>query len=351
MDVEFGNGKNMLYRYLTPKNLKTKAGFDHPDPMLEELTYGEGYAFSNMIRRNVTSGSHIFFHTTIGGQRYITAHYLVSKVMEGFDARQDKNIRVNFKNPHIHPESYPEWWSGSDDDPDYDHENEKEDDSDDIMIFGETEKSIGKLVNPLPFDRDLAERLEFEGKRIEFDITNKRGRMMRDSERITSCTRTPRYITTKDVKLLYNEIASINQEEVEEMKPEVELINTENLILETPYSEKDIEELLFRFPEILEKGLKVLSRQESLPTGRVDLLLKDNRGEIILLEIKEGFPRDSVITQVLSYKNDVEKKYPGKKVKCAILCQDCSKRVQNAAKNGRINIYTYGTFFKINKKI
>jgi hypothetical protein len=158
MDVEFGNAKNMLYRYLTPKNFKTMAGFDHPDPMLEELTYGEGGAFSNMIRRNVTPTSHIFFHTTIGGQRYITAHYFVSKVMEGFDARQDKNIRENFRNPHIHPENYPEWW------PDYDHENEKDDDSYDIIIFGDPKKSIGKLVNPLPFDRDLAERLEFEGK-------------------------------------------------------------------------------------------------------------------------------------------------------------------------------------------
>lgn len=343
MDIVFGDGKNLLYGYLSPmdKLYKKKLGFNEPDPDLDELTYGEAGRKADRIRKNVKPGSHIFFHTTIGGQRYIKGHFFVSKIMEGFDARHDKSIRENFKNPHIHPEEYPEWW------PDYDHETEKEDDRDDVIIFGDLKKSKGKLTNPIPFARDLAERLEFEGKRIEFDIINKRGRTMSDSECITSCTRTPRYITRRDVKFLLNEIASLATGEVEETKPEVESLDIERLILESPYSESDIEELIFRFPDILEKGLKVLSRQESLPSGRVDLLLENNEGEVILLEIKEGFPRDSVITQVLSYKNDVEKRYPKKKVTPAILCQDCSRRVRNAAKSAGINIYTYGTFFSI----
>jgi len=344
MDVEFGNGKNMLYRYLTPKSFKAMAGFYHPDPDFDELTYGESGRFSNMIRKNVKPGSHIFFHTTIGGQRYITGHFFVSEVVEGFDARHDDNIRKGFRNPHIHPEEYPGWW------PDYDHENERKEDRDDIIVFGDPKKSLGKLAIPLPFDRDLAERLEFEGKRIEFDIRDKRGRTLSDSECITSCTRTPRYITRRDVRYLLSEIASIHGE-VEETKPEVESSNGESLIMDSDYSERELEELIFRFPEVLEKGSRIVSRQERLPSGRVDLLLENDRGEIILLEIKAGFPRDSVIAQVLSYKNDVEKRYPARKVRLAILCQDCSQRVRNAAKNAGIGIYTYGTLFQISREL
>jgi hypothetical protein len=202
MEIEFGNGKNMLYRYLRPEIIREQ-GWNHSDPMLEELTYGDSGRFGDRIRNNVRPGSHVFFHTTIGGQRYITGHYFVSKIMEGFDARHDKNIRKNFENVHIHPENYPDWWS------DYDRKNEDPEDSTDIVIFGDPKKSLGKLANPLPLDRDLAERLEFEGKRIKFDIINKRGRTMSDSECITVCTRTPRYITRRDVKFLLNEIASI----------------------------------------------------------------------------------------------------------------------------------------------
>lgn len=361
--IESGIGKNLLYRYLRPEIMK-KQGWNHPDPVLEELTYGDSNRFGNMIRNNVSLGSHIFFHTTIGGQRYITGHYFVSKIMEGFEARHDKNIRKKFRNIHIHPENYPDWW------PNYDIE--KEEDSNDVIIFGDPKKSFGKFINPIPFDRDLAQRLEFEkGKKIEFEIINKKHRTMSDSECITSCTRIPRFITTRDVKFLLNEIATINgDDQVVELEEsdlhqeissidngEVELIKREipssetEFILPSNFSERDIENFLFRYPEALEKGLKILSRQESFPSGRVDLLFENKRKEIILLEIKEGFPRDSVITQVLSYMKDVEKRYPKKRIKPAILCQDCSERVLNAAKSAEINIYKYGTFLNIKKDV
>ncbi|WMW26140.1 hypothetical protein RE474_05315 [Methanolobus sediminis] len=138
MDIEYGNGKNMLYRYLSPSVMKKKH-IDHPDPLFDELTYGEGGNFSSMVRQNVLPGSHIFFHTTIGGQRYITAHYFVSKIMEGFDARQDKDTRATYRNVHIHPENFEEWW------PSYDVNLEKETDSNDIVIFGDKKSLLGNL--------------------------------------------------------------------------------------------------------------------------------------------------------------------------------------------------------------
>jgi hypothetical protein len=208
MEIEFGNGKNLLYRYIDDAN----KNWDHPDPLFKELIYGEGGGgnFGTMVRNNVRKGSHIFFHTTIEGQRYITAHYFVSKIVEGYDAKHDDKIRSNYQNVHIHPENYPEWW------PDYDIDKEIKSDSDDILVFGDYEKSLGKLVSPLKFDRELAEKLKFEkNKQIEFEIVNKNGKVINDSQRITSCTRVPRYITNDDVIYLIEKIGRKSE------KPEI----------------------------------------------------------------------------------------------------------------------------------
>ena len=206
MGIEFGNGKNMLYRYIAD-DVKLKNNWNHPDPYFKELTYGEGGGgvFSSMVRNNVRIGSHIFFHTTIEGQRYITAHYFVSKIVEGYYARHDDKIRNKYKNAHIHPENYPEWW------PNYDVDKEIKGERNDILIFGDDKKSWGELKNPLKFDRELAEKLKFENNQIKFEIVDKNGKVMGDNNCITSCTRVPRYITKNDVIFLSEKISNSNK--------------------------------------------------------------------------------------------------------------------------------------------
>ncbi len=201
MEIEFGNGKKMLYRYL-PDDVKLKDNWIHPDPNFHEFTYGEGGRYSKMVRNNVRYGSHIFFHTTIEGQRYITAHYFVSQIVEGYDARHDDKIRIKYKNVHIHPENYPEWWGSN-----YDVDKEIKSESNDILVFGDDKKSWADLKNPLKFDRELAEKLKFETNQIKFRIVDKNGKVMSDSDCITSCTRVPRYITKNDVILLIEKIS------------------------------------------------------------------------------------------------------------------------------------------------
>lgn len=222
MEIEFGNGKNMLYRYLIPDVMKKRHG-DHPDPLFEEYTYGDSGKYGNMIRKNIESGSNIFFHTTIGGQRYITAHYYVSRVMEGYEARHNDEIRTKFNNIHIHPENYPDWWY------DYDVDLEKEDDENDVVVFGYPRKSLGKLTNPIKFDRDFGEKLEFENTQIKFEIINKNGRVMNDAECISSCTRVPRYLTKNDVKFLINEINLLNGGKNVDFDHESKFSGNENL--------------------------------------------------------------------------------------------------------------------------
>ncbi|WP_319506924.1 endonuclease NucS domain-containing protein [uncultured Methanolobus sp.] len=342
MDIKFGKGRHMLYRYLPAETMKKKY-CEHPDPLFDELTYGEGGGFSDRVRNNVLPGSHIFFHTTIGGQRYIMAHYFVKELVEGYDARHDDKIRENYKNVHIHPENYPEWWMG-----DYDPELEDEDETNDIIIFGDEKMSLGKLENPVPFDRYLAEKLEFEPyKKITFDIYNKNGKLLLDSERITSATRNPRFITENDVRTILYEI-ELRNNDVKFNSPQHTKNTPQNKTrFDVDVSEKQIETSIFVNPSLLGNNMKIVSRQLVIPSGRIDLLLETEGNELLILEIKKGFPNDSVITQVLSYKADIENMYPEKVVKLAILCEDCSSKVKNAANASNIAIYNYGHFFEV----
>ena len=84
MGIEVRQRKGMLIVYKSDEEYRDT----HPDPMFDELTYGDITNHATIIVKNVKQGSHIFFHTTLkDGQRYITAHYFVARVMEGFDAR------------------------------------------------------------------------------------------------------------------------------------------------------------------------------------------------------------------------------------------------------------------------
>ncbi|WMW26141.1 endonuclease NucS [Methanolobus sediminis] len=169
---------------------------------------------------------------------------------------------------------------------------------------------------------------------------------MSDSECITSCTRVPRYITKNDVRTLFEEISLLNEIDGFSKESNKAYLEFETR-LDIDFPEKYIEDMVFMQPNLVEPGMKVISRQLTIPTGRIDLLLENEAGEIVILEIKKGFPRDDVVAQVLSYKGDIEDRYPDKNVKTAILCEDCSNRVKNAAKSADMIIYKYGAYFQI----
>ena len=188
MDKESGNG-DMLIFYRSDKEYRDT----HPDPNFDELTYGDITNHATIIRKNVKQGSHIFFHTTIiekngDKQRYITAHYFVKEVIEGDEARADEE-KKKYKNPHIHKP--------------YER---------DIIIFGDedNEKSFKEEKNWIKFDRELAEKIEFEGNNPKI-IFDKPGKKKSDLRIISDATRTPRRLTEESVRFLYNKIQSGNR--------------------------------------------------------------------------------------------------------------------------------------------
>ncbi|VVB63368.1 Uncharacterised protein [uncultured archaeon] len=70
-------GNDLLYRYLSREQFERHFGYYHPDPLIDEFSYGEGGGFSTFLWNNMNIGSRIFFHTSIGGTRYLTAMYHV----------------------------------------------------------------------------------------------------------------------------------------------------------------------------------------------------------------------------------------------------------------------------------
>ncbi|MEL7665573.1 MAG: endonuclease NucS domain-containing protein [Methanosarcina mazei] len=338
MDIKLGNAKHMLCRYVDLE--------DHLDPRFDELTYGECGHFSSMVRKYIKPGSHYFFHKTINGQRCITAHYFVTKVMEGYDARHDPEIINEYKNVHLHPP--------------YACDNEIKGESSDIIIFGDKEKSLGELKTRLLFDRELAEKLEFAtGNKIEFDTVDKRGKIRTDAECLCSATRTPRLLTDKDAITLYNSIirgkednsislsdvtqigSYMSEKEFKKDLNEREPSSTSEFLMPLDFAENTIEQLIIENPDLLGEGMKIINRQLVVPSGRIDLLLETKNGDLMLLEIKSGLPKDDVVTQVLSYVDAVKSLHPSKNVIPAILSGGCSDRVVNAARSTGIKIYNY----------
>jgi RecB family endonuclease NucS len=66
--------------------------------------------------------------------------------------------------------------------------------------------------------------------------------------------------------------------------------------------ERDLESLIAGRLGLLEKGLQLVGRQYSTPVGRIDLLCKDRRGGLVVVELKSfGARTNEIIDQIARY--------------------------------------------------
>lgn len=289
--------------------------YGHNDPLFEEFTYGDGGARARKLKNDLRKGDFVFFHTSTRGRKFITAYYIVEKVLDTAEAIKDRNIIAKYKNPHIM-----EFLKG-----------ERTDEDDDVLIFGNPITSR-VLARPLLFDKVLA-------KKLSLDIKFKKGKT--DTQVIGSATRAWRRLTDNDVKILLKEIKSFEEKGLDSETR----LSTEEV---TEVIEKDIENFIEKNTSLIGKSFKLVGRQlGDIPGSRIDLLFEDKEGNKIIVELKLHKIGRSAINQLRRYISWLKKKAK-KEVKGIIVCSGVMPAFEDEFKKLKdIRIFCYGWQLKV----
>ena len=288
--------------------------YDHPDPLFKEFTYGDVGTRARKLKKDLKKGDYVFFHTSIGGRKYITAYYVVDRVLDTAEAVKDKNIVAKYKNPHIL-----EFLSG-----------ERTGEEDDVILFGDPITSK-ILERPLLFNKNLAEKLSLN---IKFP----KGKT--ETQAIGSATRAWRELTDKDVKILLEAIKSLEKEGVG-----IETILSTDEV--TEIIEKDLENFIEKNPNLISESLRLEKRQLDTQVGRIDLLFKDKKGDLIVVELKLNRIGRDAVNQLKRYmkwiKDETQKDVTG-----IIVCKGVMPAFEDEFKKLKnIKIFCYGWQLKV----
>jgi len=282
--------------------------YDHEDPALEEFTYGQSGPRARKLKNDLKKGDYVFFHTSIKEKRYITAYYVVDRVLDTSEAVKNRNILLKYKNPHLR-----EYLQGK-------HREEE-----DVIIFGDPILSK-KLERPLLFDRKLAEKLSLS---IHF----RKG--FTENQCIASATRGWRELNENDVKTL---LQDIKQNERKSIPPDV-ILSTDEVI---EINEKDLENFLEANPKILGRSLKLIKKQYDTPVGRIDMIFEDKDGTKMIVELKLNKIGRDAINQLRRYMKYIEET-TNKEVRGILVCKGIMPAFEEEFKNLKnIKIFKYG---------
>ena len=284
---------------------------DPQDPVFDEFTYGENGRRANRLREKVGKGDYLFFHTTIHRQKVVTAYFVVDRIMRTSDVMQNRHLKDKYHNPHLandHPED------------------------DDVIVFGDPIESR-ELRRPLPFDRNLANGL---GLKIKF------GGKRSDTETIGSACREWRDLQQDRADYLLSVIEKWEKSAIGEDT----IFSTDEI---TQILERDIENYLVRKPRTIGMGLKIAGRQKVTPVGRLDLLLEDQNGNLLVVELKLDLIGRDAVRQLRRYM-DFVKGRTRKEVRGAIVCRGVLPAFEEELSNLQdIEVFTYGWRMGIQK--
>lgn len=279
---------------------------NHVDPDFREYTYGDSSSRAIKLR-TLKTGDYVFFHTTIKGNKYITAYYVVDRVLDTASASKDRAITIKYKNPHIL-----EHIRGL-------RANNGEVD---VVLFGDPIKSY-ILDKPILFDKKLAELLSLN---IIFNSN------FSDARNIGSATRSWRSLSNNDIEVLLNQISS------DDGSATLMLKTTEEV---SQILERDIENHLAHDPAIIGSGFKLVGRQLCVPSGRIDLLVEDENCRKYVVEIKLGRIGRDAISQLRGYIKDLRSECSD--VEGIIVCEGILPAYEEEyLKLNKIQIFKYG---------
>lgn len=281
--------------------------FNHKDPDFDEFTYGDSGSRGKKLKK-LKKSDVLFFHTSIGGKKYITAYIVVESVINTPEAAADKYISDKYKNPHLK-----------------EYLDKGEEFRDDCVVFGDIIRSK-KLSRHLLFDFALAKKLSLG---IEFQ----KGRTQ--AQVIGSATRAWRELTNKDVEVLRS---AIKKSESSALKRDI-ILTTDEV---AEIIEKDLEDFIEHKSHLITKSLKLIGRQLDTKVGRIDLLFENESKELVLVELKIDKIGRQAINQIHRYMSYM-KETSGKKVLGVLVCKDVMPAFRkDFAKIKDIKILKYG---------
>jgi RecB family endonuclease NucS len=85
------------------------------------------------------------------------------------------------------------------------------------------------------------------------------------------------------------------------LEREDDLESSEELVEASISLERDIEDHLINNLNAVEPGLKFIERQHHTDVGRIDILAEDRGGNRVIIEVKVGEAKDSVVGQIARY--------------------------------------------------
>jgi hypothetical protein len=101
-------------------------------------------------------------------------------------------------------------------------------------------------------------------------------------------------------------------------------------------SEKEIEDSIINNPEIIEKGLKLIKRQNTTDVGIIDILCLDKNDNYVVIELKKGKASDKVVGQIQRYMAWVGEGLADKeRVRGIIVAQDYDTKLEYAIKGSK----------------
>lgn len=278
-----------------------------PDPLFAEFTYGDRGSRGRRLKADVNKGDYIFFHTGKDGKKYITAYYVVDRVLGVIEACQDDNICLKYKNHHLR-----------------DYLEGRYHAKDDVVVFGDPITSY-ICEKPLLFDRKLADSLSLN---IRFH-TN-----LTEFQAISSATRAWRSLTDSDVATLKEAIR------IAKSRPRSKELRSTEEVAET--LERDLEDFVADNPNLIGTGLKLSQRQYPILSGRIDLLFEDEQGDLTVVEIKLHKIGRDALRQIKRYVQEFRKN-TSRDVDGVLVCSGVMAAYEDELrKQNDIRILTYG---------
>ena len=278
----------------------------HKDPDFREFAYGDSGARALRLKRNISKGSHLIFHTRIGSDKYITGYIVVDRILSGLEAQYD-----------------------------------------DWLFIGDPKKSK-KLRKPIPVGRSLVQKLSLN---VDFSQLDRGERTQ--LQVIGSATRAQRQLTEEDIEILLSEINRyvankkiVNPENVQHyLYFNDETVGVIPLDEAHKLREREIQQLIIKEPSVIENDIKVMDHEKRFQDkDRMDILFEAADNSIIVAELKgPNNLTDEIATQVASYARDIELEYPKRKIRKMIICDGkISPKLEKACENLGIEIIVYG---------